>query len=127
MASTGKDKVYLYVPQFFVSFAHSLLTSSFFLLLLSPTFRYGGCSGAKFSIGCKHYFQDVWMFVMPKKKPFGSWIQINAFDSSESCGTTPSQRANHVMTFLRSAVVVFGGSISSIKGSVYETSFAGDT
>jgi hypothetical protein len=67
------------------------------------------------------------MFVMPNNNTQVNWIQIDSIDSSGSCGSGPGQRANHVMTFLDSALVVFGGRISSIKGSMYETSFAGDT
>jgi serine/threonine protein kinase len=97
---------------------------------LSPNkvLLYGGCVGDKFREGCVTFLQDVWLFVVPQFEQ-GLWLPIDSIDDSGFCGIGPGLRANAVLATLSKSktVVLFGGRINGIEGTMYETSFAGDT
>jgi len=98
---------------------------------------YGGCKGNQYhaSNSCVSFLQDLWMFTAVNTavntavdygKALGTWLQVSPVDYG-TCGIGPGLRAKHAMAWLTSSVLVFGGQINPIQGSVREATFAGDT
>ena len=89
---------------------------------------YGGCTGDQYHSSCVEFLQDLWMYTAEFEKNHGTWLQVSFVgDSGTTCGIGPGLRAKHAMAWLASSVVVFGGQINTIQGSVREATFAGDT
>ena len=91
---------------------------------------YGGCTGDQYHSSCVEFLQDLWMYtaVNVLDHYIGTWLQVSFVgDSGTTCGVGPGPRAKHAMAWLASSVVVFGGQINAIQGSVREATFAGDT
>jgi hypothetical protein len=88
---------------------------------------YGGCTGDQYHSSCVTFLQDLWMYtaVIDGESP-GTWLQVSSVDYG-TCGIGPGPRAKHAMAWVESSVVVFGGQIHIIQGSVREATFAGDT
>ena len=90
---------------------------------------YGGCIGDEYHSGCVTFLNDLWMFVGSVHVSESTWLPISSINSvgKETCGGGPGQRAMHSMAWLSSSVIMFGGQINAIQGSVREPTFAGDT
>jgi hypothetical protein len=104
---------------------------------------FGGCVGDRFHSSCVEYLQDLWMFVLPHGEqgncrkmisfpfsrvnfllcppPFlslcfslvGTWIPIES-------DIKPATRAKHSLSWLNGTIIMFGGQVNKIQGSVKE-------